>query len=313
MRRTLTGLVILALYGLGGGCVGWDGLGRSGEDCVKPTIAVMKFENRAPFPLGWDLGDGMADVLVDRLVATGRYHVIERPELGSVLDELRFQNAGATRPHGRAERGRLKNVQYLVKGTITDFGHVAANQGFLGLGGLDVFGGSNRAVMGLTLYVVDVESGEIIASESLQESVRASETEVRAAYRDVAFGGSVFYRTPLGRATAKVLGKAVDRVTGSIAARPWRPKVAGVQGDGTVVINGGADRGVRVGTLYEVREAGPPIVDPDTGDLLGRAAGRTIGVLRVVRVHARYASAEAVTGQGRAFEPGQLCRPTEEG
>jgi curli biogenesis system outer membrane secretion channel CsgG len=64
------------------------------EDYVKPTIAVMKFENRAPFPLGWNLSDGTADILVDRLMATRRFHVIERTEPDSVLREQRLQNSG---------------------------------------------------------------------------------------------------------------------------------------------------------------------------------------------------------------------------
>ncbi len=62
----------------------------------------MEFENRANFPLGWNISDGMRDVLVDRLVATGRFSVIERPEINAVMAELRLQNSGATRKQRRA-------------------------------------------------------------------------------------------------------------------------------------------------------------------------------------------------------------------
>ena len=148
-------------------CAGCDGAGRWGRadpKLLKPTVAVMKFENRAPFPLGWDLGDGMKDVLVDRLMATGRFTVVERPELSSVMSELRLQHSGVTRTQRRAALGRLKNVQYLIKGTITDFGHVSTNRGMFRGFGWDLFGGGTRAIMGMTMYVVDVESGEIICS-----------------------------------------------------------------------------------------------------------------------------------------------------
>jgi len=292
------------------GCSSKGFLNNTSGNFVKPTIAVMKFENRAPFPLGWDLSSGMRDILVDRLVATGRYHVIERPEIDSILRELRFQHSGMTRQQRRAALGRLKNVQYLVKGTITDFGHVSTGRGFLGLPNLNIFGGSHRAVMSMTLYVVDVESGEIICSKSIEKSVRASDTSVKVFYKDVAFGGSVFYRTPLGRATAAVIDKAVKQITAAIANQPWKPKIALVK-DNQVIINGGADRKVRPGYLYEVFEPGPAIIDPDSGDCLGYQPGKIIGRIEIIRVHDRYSEAAIVLGKPEQFKAGQYCRFVE--
>ncbi len=287
------------------------GLAGDPADFIKPTVAVMKFENRAASALSWDLGTGMRDILVDRLVATQRYHVIERPELGSVIDELRLQNSGVTRDQDRARPGRLKNVRYLVKGTITDFGHVSQDSGFLGLPNMELLTGGSRAVMGLTLYVVDVESGEIISSESIEESVRASDVSVQAGYRDVAFGGSVFYRTPLGRATARVIDEAVVKVTRTIAARRWQPRIALVQERGTVVINGGRDRRVPDGATYEVYRLGSPIIDPDTGDTLGHQPGEAIGRIRIREVRDRYSVGTILHGNAAAFTKGQRCRRVE--
>ncbi len=291
----------------GCGAGGW-GPGRPDACTVKPTIAVMKFENRAACPMGWNLGDGMRDVLVDRLVSTGRFTVMERPELARVMDELRLQHSGVTRQQRRAALGKLKNVQYLIKGTITDFGHVATRRGMFNGFGWDIFGGGARAVMGMTVYVVEVESGQIICSESLTESVRASNVDVRADYKAVSFGGSTFYRKPLGRATAKVIDKAVRRVGRAVAGRPWEPKVALVREPRTVVINGGRDRRVRVGAEYDVLEVGEPIVDPDTGDVIGTQPGKFIGRLRVTRVHPRYSEAQIVVGEAGDFKVGQHCR-----
>ena len=292
------------LFAACGGC------GRSPDPAlfVKPTIAVMKFENRAQFPMNWSLGDGMADILVDRLVATKRYHVIERPELGSILDELGLQHSGATRERARAKLGRIKNVEYLIKGTITDFGHVASEKGFFRGSGMSLFGSHARAVMGLTFYVVHVESGEIVASDRLQESVHASETAVAGRYKGVAMGGSVFYQTPLGKATAAVMDRAVAGITKSIASRRWQPKIAMIAEDGTVMLSGGANRKVQPGWQYDVLEPGVMIIDPDTGDPLGRRRARVIGRLQVVTVNARYCDAEVITGYVTTFKVGMACR-----
>lgn len=281
---------VLLLAGCGNSSPWWD---DSRNAYVKPTIAVMKFENRAPFPLGWNIGAGMADILVDRLVATGRYHVLERPELDSVLEELRLQQSGQTRPQNKVAAGRLKNVQYLVKGTVTDFGHVAYESGFLGVRGFDIFGNHNKAVMGLTLYVVDVESGEIICSESLQESVSASDLNVSAVYKNVSFGGSVFYKTPLGKATERVMDRAIRKVTATIASRPWEPKIAFLDA-GNVIVNGGEDRRISVGAEYDVVESGAPIIDPDTGDVLGHQPGKTLGRIRIREVHDRFSVGDVI-------------------
>ena len=301
-------LVLSAVAAVVAGCDGGLGWGRGSPDSIKPTIAVMKFENRSSLPLGWNVGDGMKDILVDRLCATGRFQVIERPELDLIMKELQFQQTGATREHNRAKLGRIKNVQYLIKATVTDFGHVSTSSGFLGLGALDIFGGTNRAVMGMTFYVVDVESGEIVCSESLEESIRAKDMNVKLVYKDVGFGGSTFFRTPLGRATAGVIDKAVRRIARSVAARPWQPKIAQVADENSVVINGGRDRRVSIGDEYDVVETGDPIVDPDTGDVIGTATGQVVGRVRISEVHPRYSVAMVVAGSAGKIQVGQKCQ-----
>jgi len=306
MKRPVPACVLAAVLVAGCGGATWGG--KDPEAYVKPTVAVMKFENRAPFPLNWSLGEGMAEVLVDRLMATGRYHVVERQELGAVTGELALQQGGSTRAQGKADIGRIKNCQYLIKGTVTDFGHVSTASGAFSAFSWDIFGGSNRAVMGVIVYVVDVESGEIIASETIEESVRAKDVTVQAAYTGIAFGGSTFYRTPLGRATSKVVGRAVKRITTAIADRPWEPQVAEVQANGTVIINGGRDRGVRSGAEFDVIRQGPPILDPATGDVIGTVPGKCVGRVIVHEVHARYATATIVVGRTDDFERGQNCR-----
>ena len=155
-----------------------------GASYVKPTIAVLKFENKAPFPYQWDLGGGTRDILTDRLVKTDQYHVIERPDLDGVMREINLENTGLTRPQDKAKVGQLKNVQYLIKGTITDFGQVGGVNGYAATKGMGVSAGSSTAVMGMTLYVIDVQSGEVIASQRISESVGAGAVDFKATYKE---------------------------------------------------------------------------------------------------------------------------------
>ena len=67
-RRDMSGVrgyILCWLLLAGAVCAGCHEGGWAGGSVqyIKPSIAVMKFENRAPFPLGWNLGDGMKDIL----------------------------------------------------------------------------------------------------------------------------------------------------------------------------------------------------------------------------------------------------------
>jgi len=296
-------------------CSGCDALGFGSGDparYVKPSVAVIKFDNRAPFPLEWDLGDGMKEMLTDALVTSERYRVIERLEIDTVLRELRFQYTGSTRQAGRASQGRLKNVQYLIKGTITDFGHVSNSRGLLThIDYFEWFSSDQKAIMGMTLQVIDVESGEVVSSTRLEEAVNARDVTVNATYSKMAMGGGMFVRTPLGRATANVIGKAVKQITSAIANRKWNPKVAALQPDGTIALNGGENRKIKNGAIYEVRDLGKAIVNPENEDILGYTRGKIIGWLEVTQVKELYSIARIVSGDRSAFKPGQLCRPGE--
>jgi hypothetical protein len=123
-------------------------------------------------------------------------------------------------------------------------------------------------------------------------------------------GGGMFIRTPLGRATSEVIKEAVSQVTTAIAARKWSPKVATLQPDGTIALNGGENRNMKKGSVYEVRELGQAIVNPENEDVLGYARGRVVGWLEVTQVKELYSIARVVGGERTAFQPGQLCRPS---
>ncbi|MDP6545721.1 MAG: CsgG/HfaB family protein [Phycisphaerae bacterium] len=310
MKNTVLVMVLSMAFCGGCGILGWG----SGDPAkfVKPSVAVIKFENRAPFPLEWDLGDGMKEMLTDALVTSERYRVIERLEIDTVLRELRFQYTGSTRKSGRAEQGRLKNVHYLIKGTITDFGHVSNSEGLLThIDYFEIFTASQKAIMGMTLQVIEVESGEVVSSTRLEEAVNARDVTVNATYSKMAMGGGMFVRTPLGRATANVIRKAVKQITYAIADRKWNPKVAALQPDGTIALNGGKNRKIRTGVIYEVRDIGQAIVNPENEDILGYTRGKVVGWLEVTQVKELYSIARIVKGDRLAFKPGQLCRPGE--
>jgi curli biogenesis system outer membrane secretion channel CsgG len=288
------------------GCAGdpyWVSL-RS-KEFVKPSIAVHSFTNRATPPAQWSLGDGMQELLINALLKTERFHVAERESLGDIVSEIRVEQSPGFRPEGRAPVGRLMNVQYLVKGTIIDFDQISAAR--FGAGQAEIgraFLGykDEKAVITINLYVIEVASGRVVASEVISEQVDARQVAAEIGYKSIGFGGSVFWKTPLGEACSRVIQRAVVRITDAVAAQRWEPKIAKVL-DGVLVLNGGADRDLRVGTTYLVLGAPERILDPDNGEVIGYLPGAPVGRAVITQVQPACSIARIVEGAG--FQVGQ--------
>src|ERR1700739_265405 len=95
----------------------------------KTRVAVMNFEYgtvqtgvSGVFGTNVDVGKGIADMLVDRLVKDGSYSVIERKELDKVLGEQNFSNSNRADPSSAAKIGKVLGVSAIIIGSITQFG-----------------------------------------------------------------------------------------------------------------------------------------------------------------------------------------------
>jgi curli biogenesis system outer membrane secretion channel CsgG len=294
-------LVALAVVS---GCASTGADDSASTAYARPTVAVASFENRAPFPLRWELGHGMAAQLTASLADSPRMDVVDRAALNAVLDELDLQQDPRFRDEGRAEPGRLKNARYLIRGTVVDFTHVAG-------GGMHFMRGLLRgrfkgyvALVTIVVEVIDVQSREV-DSNTFEGTAWAREIELETVYDDVGFGGRAFRKTPLGKATREAIDEAVVWLEERIASELWTPLVARVDGS-QIYLNGGADRDLMVGEVLALVSSGEPIVDPATGDVLGRTPTEVVGRLKITAVHDQYAIAELIRGDPPTV--GQRCR-----
>lgn len=271
----------------------------------KPRVAILDFENKASLSNQWKLSEGMRNMLVDALVKTDSYTVLTRNDLGAVLTELDIQSKPHFREQGKLQQGKLKNVQYLIKGAVTDFAHVKGGAFRVVGSNLGLGIGSDVAVVTVTLYVIDVESAEIIASKSMEGTASAGSVDFATTYKDMAIGGKSFFRTPLGKATQDVMEQCLKHIAQVIATQQWYPSIVKVNG-ATLIISGGVDRHVIPGSQWSAYEKGEPLIDPKTGDVLGQEPGKYSGRIRVTEVLDKYSKAEILEG---VFKEGQNLRP----
>ncbi len=268
----------------------------------KPALAVITFENRSNAPLNWKLGEAVAELLSDSLYRTGQFRVLEREHLDAVIEEQELQSAGITRDERKVPVNRLKNARYLVKGSITEFANVNQSGLDLGVGSLRLGGGGMHAVVSIALKVTEVESGEILFSQVVTGKTYIGEAAAATNYKNVSFGGTHFFQTPLGEALREALDEGVSSISEVLGQKLWQPTIASVDGR-TIMLSGGKDRRMKIGTRWHVRKGGDLVRDPETGDLLGRSVGDVIGILLVLEVADRYSVASIL--EGKDFERGQ--------
>ncbi len=272
---------------------------------ITPVVGVTAFENRSNFSGQWNLGNGMADILVARLLDSEQVTVLEREHIDSVIGEILRQGRDLFRPEGRVERGRLKNARYLIRGTVTDFTVVGDASGWFSTSRADARMRGSQSRVALYVTVSDVESGEIISSVRAEGRAAQRGLAGRVNYRDISFGGDAYFRTPLGRATEQAIDRAVRQILRELPVEYWQARVA-EGGPDAIVINGGRNVGLNSGDEFIVRSEGRTITDPVTGNVIDTIPGPVIGRARVTEVNPQ--SSHALLLEGRA-ERGNFLEP----
>src|SRR5258706_34294 len=191
---------------------------------ARRRVAVMNFEYGTVstsvtqlFGTNVDIGKGISDMLVDRLVNDGTYSVIERNALDKVLKEQNFSNSDRADPNSAAKLARILGVDAIIIGSITQFGRDDKSNAVAGgvlsrVGGKYGVGGvgqkSSKAVVQITARMINTDTAEILASAAGKgESKRSGTSLLGAGGGNVVGGGAVdmkssnFGATIIGEAT----------------------------------------------------------------------------------------------------------------
>lgn len=279
-----------------------DSFPAPNEDLHAPVVAVSSFENRSGFAGQWQLGSGMADLLVSELIRSRNFTVVERQHFEGLVDELQRQRTGLFRQEGKVPIGRMKNARFLVRGVINDFSQTSGGSLSAAFRSFFFLGRGHTARVALTLTVVDIESGQIITAVQSAGLVRTREAYLETNYKGIAFGGDIFFTTPLGKATVKAISGGVRQIIREMPENAWRPMISCVK-NGMVILNGGKDHNFRDATVYVVRAPAEPVTDPSTGDVLTYLPGAKVGTIQIIRVDEKISYAKILQGSG--FDRGQ--------
>ncbi|WP_081826559.1 CsgG/HfaB family protein [Persephonella sp. KM09-Lau-8] len=220
----------------------------------KARIAVAKFKCKAA-KCGGRIGEGIRDMLVDALVKTGKFIVLERGEgLGAIKEELELGQSGLVQPGKAPQPGLLEGADILVVGSIVAF---EPNAGGIkgGIGGLvpkiPILGGiklgKEDAYIAVVLRLIDVRTGRIINSTRVEG--KASSFSVGGLggglLGTIPLGGGleVYKNTPMEKAVMVLLDNAVKAIEKYVPESYYRYNSKGLPVKPTAQTTGAAAAG----------------------------------------------------------------------
>jgi curli biogenesis system outer membrane secretion channel CsgG len=261
------------------------------QGTAKRRVAVFDFSNAAiqgginsPYLQTdtADIGKAISELLVIKLVQDGKVRVVERAAIDKILSEQNLSNSDRADPLTAAKLGKLLGVDAIILGAITHYDYDEKLKGYVG-------GGRRRrgtappqakydmtAKLQISARLVSSDTAEVLAvSEGLGETDRKN---VIMDVRDTS--GKVMQAVgPNNPALNEAMDKAVAQVATELAPQfaklPLRtPSIEGMVADandsGKLVLNVGAQHGLKVGDHLQVLRAGKEIRDPNNGRLLTR-------------------------------------------
>ena len=182
-------------------------------DGPQARIAVASFKNRASgLVLGPRSAEGMGRMLQTALFHTGRFIILERRRLRSVMAEQNLGRSGWVDPATAAPVGRLEGAEILVYATVTDFSDGSGTAaGVLGAAGRVVGGllGIRRKVrMAVDFHGVDTRTGRLVFALSVEGNSSDYGAVGAAFWHGFGVGLGDWIKTPRGKALRAVINRA---------------------------------------------------------------------------------------------------------
>lgn len=189
----------------------------------KARITVAKFVDKSAKSYG-RIGDGMTDMLTTALFHTNRFIVLERGELGEVLQEQDLAASGRIKRGTEAPTGEIEGAELLVVGAITEFEPRAG-----GFGGGIISGpigagiGVKTAHIAIDIRVIDAKTSRILAAQSVEGSAQdVGGLAGIAVGGPLAVGFGAFAKTPMEKAIRVCLQTAVQFIAQQTPAQYYR-------------------------------------------------------------------------------------------
>ena len=241
----------------------------AGGKVIKRKVAIGRFSNETQYAKGifYDkendpMGKQALDILSAKLAASGKFLLLERSDLASLLEEAKKSD------NGLATIG----ADYMIIGSITEYGR--KNVGKSG-----VFSTTKSQIVeaAVAVRLVDVSTGLIIYSD---EGKGSAELTTRTT---MGVGGKADFDATLSdKAISEAIGQLVENIINKCTDKPWRTFFLSFDADAQLIA-GGASQGLKVGDKFVVKTKGKTVKNPQTGVMI-ELPGKNIGTVTVTEM-----------------------------
>lgn len=251
--------------------------------------------------------NGIEAIVIDSLAQTGRFRLVERTELSSVLGEQDLAASGRVAGPSGAATGNVLGAEFLVQVVITDYeANTSGKSG--GVGGLlksrvpvlgGIGGGKSEGRVGLNVRLIDAETSEIVFTKQIEAVIK----EMNLSFGGVGFGSdailggfmSSYSKTPIGQAVIAGVNEGVFELVKQVGAKAAEGSI--VKADPSqIYINLGSDS-VSAGDVLRIQRMGEELIDPETGISLGGSM-TTVGEIEVTQVQEKFSIARPKSMSG---------------
>lgn len=234
---------------------------------LKRKVAIGRFSNETQYAKGifYDkendpMGKQALDILSTKLASSGKFILLERSDLSTLLEECQ-KNGGGSATIG---------ADYMIIGSITEFGR--KNTGKNG-----VFSSQKTQTVdaAVAIRLVDVSSGLIIYSDEAKGSAELTTKTT------MGVGGSASFDATLSdKAISQAIGQLVENIINKCTNSPWKTYFISSDADGTLIA-GGASQGIKEGMKFAIKTKGKKVKNPQTGIMIN-LPGKQIGTATIL-------------------------------
>jgi len=205
-------------------------------DGPKARLAVGEFGDKTAkggWSGGWlgmygvsfkQIGDGMRDMMTTALFHSNRYIVLEREQLGAVLEEQDLGASGRVKKGTEAPIGEIYGADIIITANVTEFEGSSKGAGAgTRILGVTVGGGFKKAHIAMDIRVIDAKTSQIVAAASVEgeaTSIALGGVSNIGGVLPVAMGG--FSKTPTEKAIRVCIQKAVEFIASQTPAVYYR-------------------------------------------------------------------------------------------
>jgi len=233
---------------------------------IKRKVAIGRFSNETQYAKGifYDkendpMGKQALDILSAKLAASGKFLLLERSDIASLLEEAKKSD------NGLATIG----ADYMIIGSITEFGRKNT-----GKSGVFTNVKTQTVEAAVAIRLVDVATGLIIYSD---EGKGSAELTTKTT---MGVGGQASYDATLSdKAISEAIGQLVENIINKCTDKPWRTFFLSYDSDAQLIA-GGASQGIKAGDVFAVKTKGKKVKNPQTGVMI-ELPGKQIGTVTV--------------------------------